>query len=127
MQDSCITSPRYIIFSGRKLKKPITANGLPEGRAARTQSHLEWGETMEISLIGAGNIGACLARKLKDAGHTVRIANFPRPRDSRRPGEGGRRDGGVGRRRRQAVRRADYLGIDEGNPAISCQSILSLT
>ena len=25
---------------------------------------------MEIGLIGAGNIGACLARKLKDAGHT---------------------------------------------------------
>ena len=34
---------------------------------------------MEIGLIGAGNIGACLARKLKDAGHTVRIANSRGP------------------------------------------------
>jgi len=34
---------------------------------------------MEISLIGAGFIGACLARKLKDAGHTVRIANSRGP------------------------------------------------
>ena len=34
---------------------------------------------MEIGLIGAGNIGACLARKFKDAGHTVRIANSRGP------------------------------------------------
>jgi 8-hydroxy-5-deazaflavin:NADPH oxidoreductase len=34
---------------------------------------------MEISLIGAGSIGACLARKLKNAGHTVRIANSRGP------------------------------------------------
>ena len=34
---------------------------------------------MEIGLIGAGNIGACLAQKLKDAGHTVRIANSRGP------------------------------------------------
>jgi len=34
---------------------------------------------MEISLIGAGNIGACLARKLKHARHTVRIANSRGP------------------------------------------------
>ena len=34
---------------------------------------------MEISLIGAGNIGACLSRKLKDARHTVRIANSRGP------------------------------------------------
>jgi predicted dinucleotide-binding enzyme len=35
---------------------------------------------MKISLIGAGNIGACLARKLKDVRHTVRIANSAAPR-----------------------------------------------
>jgi predicted dinucleotide-binding enzyme len=34
---------------------------------------------MEISLIGAGFLGACLARKLKDAAHTVRIANSRGP------------------------------------------------
>src|SRR5258708_22662300 len=34
---------------------------------------------MEIGMIGAGNIGACLARKLKDAGHAVRIANSRGP------------------------------------------------
>ena len=34
---------------------------------------------MEIGLIGAGNIGACLAQKLKGAGHTVRIANSRGP------------------------------------------------
>ena len=34
---------------------------------------------MEIGMIGAGNIGVCLARKLKDAGHTVRIANSRGP------------------------------------------------
>jgi hypothetical protein len=30
-----------LFFLGLKLKKTITADGLPEGRAARTQSHLE--------------------------------------------------------------------------------------
>src|SRR5260370_16815500 len=34
---------------------------------------------MEISLIGAGSIGACLARKLKNAWHAVRIANSRGP------------------------------------------------
>lgn len=34
---------------------------------------------MQIGLIGAGKIGACLARKFKDAGHTVRIANSRGP------------------------------------------------
>src|SRR4051812_26049517 len=30
---------------------------------------------MDIGIIGAGNIGATLARKLSAAGHTVRLAN----------------------------------------------------
>jgi predicted dinucleotide-binding enzyme len=34
---------------------------------------------MQIGLIGAGKIGACLARKFKDAGHSVRIANSRGP------------------------------------------------
>ena len=34
---------------------------------------------MQIGLIGAGKIGACLARKFKDAGHAVRIANSRGP------------------------------------------------
>ena len=37
------------------------------------------GKTLEIGFIGAGNIGAGLARKLKDARHTVRIANSRGP------------------------------------------------
>src|ERR1700677_3446477 len=50
-------------------------------RVALSQANI-WsrtGETMEIGMIGAGNIGVCLARKLKDAGHTVRIANSRGP------------------------------------------------
>jgi predicted dinucleotide-binding enzyme len=34
---------------------------------------------MQIGLIGTGKIGACLALKFKDAGHTVRIANSRGP------------------------------------------------
>jgi predicted dinucleotide-binding enzyme len=34
---------------------------------------------MQIGLIGAGKIGACLAGKFKDTGHTVRIANSRGP------------------------------------------------
>ena len=34
---------------------------------------------MQIGLIGAGKIGACLAGKFKDAGHAVRIANSRGP------------------------------------------------
>ena len=34
---------------------------------------------MQIGLIGAGKIGACLAQKFKNAGHTVRIANSRGP------------------------------------------------
>jgi 8-hydroxy-5-deazaflavin:NADPH oxidoreductase len=34
---------------------------------------------LEIGLIGAGHIGACLARKLSKAGHAVRIANSRGP------------------------------------------------
>jgi predicted dinucleotide-binding enzyme len=36
-------------------------------------------ETMNIGLIGAGNIGGCLARKLSGAGHRVLIANSRGP------------------------------------------------
>src|SRR5258705_826047 len=45
----------------------------PPGRKDAKPSRT--GETMEIGLVGGRNIGACLARKLKDAGKTVRIAN----------------------------------------------------
>ena len=34
---------------------------------------------MQIGLIGAGKIGACFARKFKDAGNAVRIANSRGP------------------------------------------------
>jgi predicted dinucleotide-binding enzyme len=41
-------------------------------------------------LIGAGKIGACIARKFKDAGAYRADRELPRPRDPRRLGEGGR-------------------------------------
>jgi hypothetical protein len=54
---------------------------------------------MEISLIGAGNIGAGLARKLKDAGRTHRAVGKRRARDE------------VGRRVLRAVFK--YQDLDE--------------
>jgi 8-hydroxy-5-deazaflavin:NADPH oxidoreductase len=39
---------------------------------------------MDIGIIGAGNIGATLARKLSAAGHTVRLANSRGPETIRK-------------------------------------------
>jgi len=48
----------------------------------------------------------------------VRIANSRGPETLADLAKGDRRDGGIGRRCRQAVRCADYLGPIEGYPAI---------
>ena len=37
---------------------------------------------MKIGIIGAGNIGATLARKLAASGHAVKLANSNRPEKS---------------------------------------------
>jgi predicted dinucleotide-binding enzyme len=42
---------------------------------------------MDIGIIGAGNIGATLARKLTAAGHTVRLANSRGPETIRKLAE----------------------------------------
>jgi len=50
---------------------------------------------MEISLIGAGQNRSLTRTKASVRGHTVGGSQNSRARASRRPGEGGRRDGGV--------------------------------
>src|SRR5258707_9252806 len=68
----------------------------PEGRAARTQNHLE-GENHGNQSDRRRQYRRLPRTKAQERGAYRADRKLPRPRDSRRPGEGGRRDGGVGR------------------------------
>lgn len=63
---------------------------------------------MNISIIGAGNIGATLARKLSETGHSVRLANSRGPDTIKQIA---RDAGAVAVEREEAVRDADVIII----------------